>query len=112
MSILRVKDDQGNYVEIPAIKGEPGASGVIDATTESALTGLLKGAGGHIAPGGGRGRIMLLPLIWRRNRIRSPPPGCSRETVPEESPQLWRERIMLHPSVWRRNKIKSPRLGC
>ena len=49
MSILRVKDDQGNYVEIPAIKGEPGASGVIDATTESALTGLLKGAGGHIA---------------------------------------------------------------
>ena len=49
MPILRVRDDEGNYVNIPAIKGEPGASGVIDGTTETTVSGILKGTGGHIA---------------------------------------------------------------
>ena len=70
MSILRVKDDQGNYVEIPAIKGEPGASGVIDATTESALTGLLKGAGGHIAPAvAGTDYVAPADMAAKQNKI-------------------------------------------
>lgn len=70
MSILRVRDDQGNYVEIPAIKGEPGASGVIDATTESALTGLLKGAGGHIAPAvAGTDYVAPADMAAKQNKI-------------------------------------------
>lgn len=70
MSILRVKDDQGNYVEIPAIKGEPGASGVIDATTESALTGLLKGAGGHIAPAvAGTDYVAPADMAAKQNKV-------------------------------------------
>ena len=50
--ILRVRDDEGNYVNIPAIKGDkgdPGDTGVIDTATETTLTGILKGAGGHVA---------------------------------------------------------------
>lgn len=97
MSILRVRDDQGNYVEIPAIKGEKGdagatgpqgpkgdtgatgpqgqkgdtgASGVIDATTESALTGLLKGAGGHIAPAvAGTDYVAPADMAAKQNKI-------------------------------------------
>lgn len=70
MSILRVRDDQGNYVEIPAIKGEPGASGVIDTTTESALTGLLKGAGGHIAPAvAGTDYVAPADMAAKQNKI-------------------------------------------
>ena len=32
MAILRIKDDKGNIIEIPAIKGDPGASSWNDLT--------------------------------------------------------------------------------
>jgi hypothetical protein len=49
MSILRVKDNDGNIIPIPAIQGPPGKSGTIDETTVTTVSGLLKGSGGKIS---------------------------------------------------------------
>jgi hypothetical protein len=59
MAILRVRDENGNYIPIPAIQGEPGKDYVLTDKDKQDIANLIGGGSG----GGGSGADGFSPIV-------------------------------------------------